>query len=427
MQTKVTKNSDSTVTIAVELSPDELKPYLARAAEELSKERPIEGFRPGKASYQVLKERYGEAAILERAVPFAVNGVMPQIIAEHTLKLVGRPEVSVKKLAPGNPLEFSLKSALVPEFSLPDVESIAKKVLKTKIAPNVEEKEIDEALRWLQEERGELKLVSRPAREGDDVEIDFEMSDGDSPISEPSKNHPLTIGKGTMVPGFEEALIGMQVGDEKKFSLLVPESHAQAALRGKKMDFSVRMNEIKEKILPELNDDFAKTIGRFNSMDEMRQSVHEGIGEEKKIKEKDRIRVRILDSIATEVSIVIPEVMVAQELEKMLAELRESIESMGLKYDDYLSHLKKTEEVLKKDMRPDAERRVKIALVLRKIAEAQHLDPAKEDVDEEMQAILSRFKSPEEAKKQVEPQALRSYARGIRRNELVFQYLEGLE
>lgn len=416
------------IEVEVELTPEEMRPYLTRAAEDITKERPIEGFRPGKAPMDVVKERYGEAVLYEYAVKFAVNGSIPQIIAEEKIRMVGTPEVAVKKLAPGNPLIFSVKSAVMPEFSLPDVLAIAKKIVKSKKQDPASEKEIDEAITWLREERAKTEKVSRPAKEGDAVEIDFNATVDRAPVGTgESKNHPLVIGKGTMVPGFEEKLIGMTEGEEKKFTLEIPKTHPEPTIAGKTMEVAVTMMLVQERILPEPNDPFAKNVGRFETIAELRKNIKEGLEEEKAIKENNRIRMSIVDAIAKETEIELPHVLVENELEKMFLELRNNIESMGMDYGGYLTHLKKTEGELKTEWKDDAVRRVKIALILRKIGESKSIDPTTEEVAEEVKRVLSRFKSRTDAEKEIDPEALQNYARGVARNEKVFQWLEGLE
>ncbi len=428
MRKNVKRNHDSTIELEVELSPEEMRPWLLAAAEDLSREKPIEGFRPGKAPYDIVAKHVGELKVYERALSNAINAVVPKVLSEEGAQIVGRPAVSVKKIAPGNPAVFSLTAAILPEFQLPDVEAIAKKIVKERKNVEVGTNEVDETLRWLADARAEVKEVERPAQKGDAVEIDFTATLDQKEIGGgPSKNHPLTIGEGTMIPGFEEKLIGMRAGEEKTFLLLVPENHKEPDIAGKNLDFQVRMARIQERTAPELNDAFAKTVGNFENLIALRANIAEGILKEKEAKERDRIRVAIGEAVAEKANIRVPDVMTEQELEKMLSELRENITSMKLKYEDYLAHIKKSEDELKKEWRDDAMRRVKIALILRAVAKTYHIEPNEDEVQETVNRLFIRFSSPKEAKKQIDLAALRSYARGIVRNEAVFRWLENLE
>lgn len=427
MHREIRKLPESEIEIEVELSTDEMRPHLLRAAADLSKEKPIEGFRPGKAPYDIAAKRFGEMKIYERALNDAINAAVPKILDEEGIRIVGRPEVAVKKIAPGNPTVFSLKTAIIPEFNLPDFESIAKKVLRTKENAEVKIEEINEVLARLQRERAENKKVARPAQKGDLAEIDFSATrDGKEVGGGPSRNHLVLIGQGAMVPGFEDELIGMAENEEKTFSLLVPENHRESSIAGETLDFTVKVRSLQERIAPELDDQFAKTVGNFENLTILKASIAEGLLREKEEKERNRARVAAIDAVADETEMTIPEVMADNELEKMLLELRENIASMSLRYEDYLTHLKKSEADLKHEWRDEARRRVKIALILRAIAKAKNIQPDNAAVKETANRLFSRLRSPEEAQKQIDLAALDSYAKGIARNEAVFRYIETL-
>lgn len=426
MRHEIKKLPNSEIELELEASPEDLEPYLARAAETLSKERPVEGFRPGKVSLDLAKQTYG-LRLYEKAVERLIEKEIPPILADENIQIVGRPAVQVKRLAPGNPVLVSLRSAVVPEFTLPDFDSIAKKVLKGKSALAVKPEEIEKAIEFLRNERKELKTVTRPAGKGDRVEIDLDITEQGVPIEGgKSEHHPLTLGEGRMVPGLEEHLVGMSAGEEKTFPLSIPENHHEKRIAGKTLDFAVKVSLVQEQLLPELDDAFAKSLGNFDSMEAVRNNIEEGILLEKTQKERDRIRVAIADAVAEKTEIPLPETLIQTELSKMAAELGEHIASMGMKLEDYLTHIKKSEADLKTEWVPDAKRRIKIALILKEIAKAKHIEPDAAAVEEEVSRALARFKSPEEAAREIDPASLRAYARTIARNEAVFQYLESL-
>ncbi len=427
MQTSIKRNTDATVEIEVELQSAELQPYLERVAKELSEKTPIEGFRPGKVPFEVVKRKFGEMSLYERALSHAIDGTIPEILAKEKLRVVGRPEISVKKIAPGNPLAFTLKTAIIPEFMLPDVEAIAKKTLGSRGSIVVDEKEIIDAVVWLQNSRVKNNPVTRPAAKGDAVEIDFTAKNESKLLDRgSSENHPLVIGEGKFVTGFETALAGMLKDDEKSFTVTMPADYHEPALAGKEVDFWVRMKKIEERELPELNDEFAASLGQFSSLDALKQNIREGLTKEKTIKERERIRIAIIDAIAAKTEITIPQTLIESELEKMASELKTNIESMGMNFEKYLEHIKKTAADLKTEWTDEAKRRVKIALILRAVAEAKNLEPSEEEIGQETSRILARHKPPEDAAKDLDPDAVRQYARGIARNEKVFEYLESL-
>jgi len=427
MKTDVKRHPDATVEIAVVLEDSEMRPYVERAALKFSQEKTIEGFRPGKAPFAIVKNAVGEMRIYERAIAFAIDGTLPNIIREEKLRVVGRPEIAVTKVAPGNPLEFTLKTAIVPDFTLPDIHSIAKKILAGKIAPAVEEKELDDALHWLRKSRATKKSALRPAAKGDHVEIDFKAKTNGTTLEKgSSENHPLILGEGKFVPGFEDRLMGMSQGEEASFSVAMPADYHEKNLAGKTVDFDVTIKKVEEEELPELNDEFAKTLGKFSTVAELKENIEGGLRQEKETKECERIRIAIADAIAGSTDITVANILIQSELDKMIEELRQNIDGMGLKFDDYLAHLKKTEVDLRKDWLTDAKRRVKIALILGAIAEERKIEPTLEEIESELGRILQKYGTPEEAARDIDPDAARDYARSIARNEKIFRYLEML-
>lgn len=428
MKSELKKLPNSEIELSVTVEVPEIQSYLARAAEHLSEEKPIEGFRPGKVPLDVAKQRYGEMALYEKALNSFIAREVPKILNEERVQIVGRPEFQVKKIAPGNPIEFTMKSAIIPELALPDIEAIARDVLNGKAPQTVEADEIEKAIEWIRNERRELKNVDRPAQKGDRVEVSLDIKHGGVPIEGgKSENHPLIIGEGRMVPGFEDNLVGMKAGDQASFSLPIPEDHHEKRIAGKELDFNVTISLVQERVLPDLTEAFAKSLGSFDSVDALRKSIEEGIRAEKEEKERDRVRIAIMDGIAAKTEIALPETLIESELDKMLLELKERIEAMGMKFDDYLQNLKKSPRELRIEWRGDAVRRVKIALILKNIALERRIEPSDQEVADETARILRRFQSPEEAEKGMDPEALRAYATTLARNERVFQYLENLK
>ncbi|MBI3442807.1 MAG: trigger factor [Candidatus Sungbacteria bacterium] len=426
----------SQIEILVTLPFSEFEPHVKKAAALISGTAKIEGFRPGKAPYDVVKNHVGEHAIYERAAEEAVRHTWGEIIkqvlgqepfASHPF--IGRPDITVIKLAPGNEFVYKVTASYVPEVKLPDDYGvIAKRARKDKKEVGVEEGEVQKTLDWIRESRSELIVVERTAALGDAVEIDFEMRHGGVKIeSGEGRDHSFILGKAKFVPGFEDALVGMKTGEEKTFTLVVPGDWRDASLSGKALDTNVKMRSVKERKLPELNDEFAKKLGAFESVGELKKNIHEGITEEKKEKEKQRIRIMIVDEIANKAEMDVPDILIASEIEKMLGEIKSGVEQMGMQFDDYLQHIGKTVEELKTTWQDEAVRRVCTALVLREIGHREKIEPALEEVEDAVQKYIRQFPAPEDAKKAINPDDLRAHVAGILRNEKVFEFLENME
>ena len=425
----------SQIEILVTLPFSEFEPHVKKAASVISESVKIEGCRPGKAPYEVGKNKVGEHAIYERAAEETVrhtwSEVVGQVLAKEpflTHPFIGRPDITVTKLAPGNEFVYKVVCSYVPEVKVPeDYPAIAKRVRKDKKEVSVEDEEIQKTIDWIRESRSDLVTVERTAALGDAVEIDFEMRHGGVKIeSGEARNHSFILGKAQFIPGFEDALVGMATGEEKTFSLVVPGDWRDQAFAGKALDTKVTMRLIKERKLPELDNEFIKTLGKFESVDELKKNIHEGIADEKKEKEKQRIRIMIIDEIAKGAEMEVADVLIASEIEKMLAELKSGVEQMGMQWEDYLQHIKKTIEELKAGWQDEAMRRVRVALCLREIANREKIEPAPEEIEDAANKYLQQFPAPEKAEKEINPDDLRDYARGVLRNEKVFEFLENV-
>ncbi len=302
----------------------------------------------------------------------------------------------------------------------------------------------------LRESRAKLVTVRRDARAGDRVEIDFSASEGGVALEgTASKNHPLVIGRGRLAPGFEDNLIGMQAGEEKSFAIDVPENYRDKTVAGGKLQFQVKMNLVQERTVPAWDDAFARSLGNFDSPAALEKSIRDGLQREKEEKERERLRMAMADAVAGEAQVEIPDALIQRELEKMLAELQDSLGGMQLKLEDYLLHLKKTAADLKREWGKDAHRRVKIALALREISRREKIEPSEEEIQEALNRTLAHRGMNEEDLKALDPvrgksprataapsarashgvdrEAFIRYHVGIARNEKVFRWLENLE
>mgnify|MGYP001558760048 FL=1 len=434
MNYTITRLPKSELEVNITMAFAEFEPQVTRAAARISDEVEIEGFRKGKAPYEVVAKRVGEHAIYERAADLAVRAAYPELfdrlIADKVFlpevnPPIGKPEITVTKLAPGNEFEFKLKLSLMPLCALSDWRAIAAQVNKEKKEVTVTDEEVANALVWVRESRATSARKDAPALVGDEVEIDFEVRAGGVKIEGgESRNHPLILGKSKFLPGFDEALVGMREGEERSFTLKVPEDWHDTSFAGKALEVTAKMHEVKARIVPDLPDEFAKSMGVCADVAALEASAREGLLKEKKDKEAQHIRSRIIEEIAASATVEVPEVLIVAELEKMQDELKNGVLQMGMEWDNYLRHIKKTEEGLSGEWRGEAEKRVRVALALRQVAREEKIEPASEEVEARVNQYLAQFASADEAQKKIDPDRLRDYARGILRNEKVFEFLE---
>lgn len=427
MKVDITKLPKSKIELKIEVPVEEWDEFLDEAAKELSRNLKIEGFRPGHAPAKIVEDKIGTAKILEEAAKHCVQKCYVRAIMENNIEAIGQPEISVLKVAKDNPFEFKAKVAVMPEIELTDYIKIAKeKKPKKKEEILVEDKEVEESLERLQKSRAKYMTVKREAQPGDRIEIDFETKiNGVKIINGESKNHPFILGQGRFVAGFEEKIKGMKEGEEKEFSLLFPSDYYKKDLADKLVDFKVKMNLVQEQELPELDDQFAQGLGNFNSLENLRQSIKEGIGQEKEEKEKEKWRLELINKIADKSVMEISDLLIEGELKKMIEDFKIQIEQFGLGWSQYLAETKKTEDDLKKDWRNQATKRVRIGLVLREIAEKEKIEVNQNEIEEEINKFLSHYSS-KLVEKNVDIDQLKEYTYGVIKNKKVFHLLEKL-
>lgn len=327
---------NSEIEITGEIPADNFEKWREKAVKDISAEAEIPGFRKGMAPESVIIQKFGEMSVLEEMAELALAAAYPEILEKNNINAIGRPQVSITKIAKNSPLEFKIKTAIVPEISLPDYKKIASEISSSK---NKEEVSVTE------EEISKVIDGVRRQREGK-----------------------------------------------------VPESKEETPL-------------------PPLTDLIAKSLGNFSGIDDLRSKVKENLINEKVWREKQKKRAAIAEKIMEKTEAALPKVLVEQELERMLVQFKGDVANMGVKFEDYINHLKKTEEEMMKDWQKDAEKRVKLELALAKIALMEKISPSEEEVDKEASHILEHYKGADKERTV-------AYAESLLTKERVFEFLE---
>jgi len=262
----------SKIALTINLDNSDLSPFESRALEELGKGLKINGFRPGKIPDKILKENLSALEIYEKAAVFAVQEIYPEIIKKEEIKAIGYPNITITKIIPGQEVEFKAEVDIFPKLELPDYKALAKEMKNDKKEISVTEKEKIDALTWLQNSYAKFKKTNYPAKKGDLITIDFQIEpenkNDQKLLNWQDKNYSFILGEGKFLPGFEDNLVGAKEKEEKIFNLIIPQSWPQKDIQGKKIRAKVLMKEIKEKELPELNDSFAQSLGKFKNLED---------------------------------------------------------------------------------------------------------------------------------------------------------------
>ena len=413
----------SQLELIVELSLEEFSSYIPKAVEKVSSEVKIEGFRPGKAPYEILKQKLGEMTILEEAANLAIRKTIDEAIEKNTAgqQPIGQPQVNITKLAPENPLEYKIIISLIPEIALGDYKNLKLKPEEAK----VEDKEVEKALEDLRDMRAQEAVVERAIEKGDKVVVDIKLSLDKVPV-ENGQHKDLTVlmGKEYFVPGFDDKLQGAKKGEELKFNLPYPDNHHQKNLAGKMVEFEVKVKDVYSRTLPELNDEFASFF-RLKDLKELKANIKENILHERKhnidLKNESEMISKIIEGVKFG---DLPEILLESESRNIMNELETSITRQGGKFEDYLQNLKKTREELRADLLPNAVKRVKSALVIREIAIIEKISATEEDIKNKIEEVKKQYAGNEEVLKVLDEPGYSSYLSNILTNEKVLAKLK---
>jgi trigger factor len=406
------------------------KKYLNQAVEEVSREIKISGFRPGKAPRNIVEQKVGKGVILNKAAEKSVKKAYAQYVAAEKLKVIGQPKIVIEKLEEDKDFVFKAQVAVMPEVKLYEK---YKKAIKKINAEQKEKKaeisddEIELEMEKLANSRVKLVTVRRAAKNNDNVEIDFTVLVGNVPIENgTSKKHQLIIGRGVFIPGFEENIIGMQEGEKKEFELNFPADYHKKDLNGKLATFKVKMNLVQERQVPELNDEFAKSLGNFENLEALKKNIREGILEERRMKIKEQKRIDFIEKIIENSEIELPEILTRGEIRQMMHEFEQNLAPMGMNLDQYLEKLKKDRKEMEKDWESMAEKRVKSAFLLGEIAKLEEITVNSAEIEAEMNKTMQYYKNVKNLEKNIDMEKLYNHVRGMLENEKVFEFLEKL-
>lgn len=404
--------------------------HLNAAAAEASKEIDISGFRPGKAPRHLVEQKVGKAALINAAAEKAIQKSYVDFVTHEKLEVIGAPKIELLEAEEGKDLKYKATVSVMPEAKVKD--SYVKAVKKVNAdfkdkKPEAKEEEVQLELEKLANSRVKLVTVNREARKNDSVEVDFEVLMGGVTIEGgKSTKHPLVIGRGVFIPGFEEQIIGMKAGDEKEFELKFPETYHKKDLAGKLATFKVKMLLVQERQTPELNDEFAVSLGKFKNLEELKKNVREGMKHENEHKLKDEKRTKQIEEIVKNTEADLPEILVHEEIHRMLNEFEQQLTPMGMNLDEYLAQLKKDRKELERDWEPQAKKRVLSALALAEVAKMEDIKVEQKEIEEEINKTLQYYKNVKDFEKNIDMEGLYKYSKGTLENEKVFEYLEKL-
>ncbi len=396
MDYKIKALPQSLVEITVTISDEKMGEFIKKATEEISRDIEVKGFRKGHVPPQILEQHVDKKYIIAHAQDMAIGNTYAEIATKEKLQVVTRPEVKIEQEAP---LTYVATVAVMPQVEITDHRSL--KVKKEEVT--VTEKDLDDVVADLKKYNTIYKDVERELKKGDRAEIDFEGFDeqGAAVPNTKSTNHPLIVGEGTLIPGFEDHLIGLKKADKKEFELTFPGDYHKKDFQKKKMKFKVEVKRIEEPSAPELDEALIeKATGKKHTVEEFKKEIMENIRLKKEEGAKVKQENAYIEKVLKEMKVELPQIMINDEVEFMIAEIKEEVEAKNMEFQKFLEQAKLTMEDLQKKYHAEAEKRVKIRLALQFLLKAEDIKISDEDLKAELDKLKALY--PEDQHKKIE-------------------------
>lgn len=401
----------SVVNLDISADPDEFSAAVDKTIKVVSRQANIQGFRPGKAPRHIVLQRIGRENIVAEAGRNMMDDLYQKALDQENLKPIAEPMVDIVQ---EEPLNFRVVVEVFPEVELNDYKSVRVEPREV----DVDDEEVEEQLEALRKNFAEWVDLETPRqpKEGDQITIDLEVYEGDEEFQEPGQDAVFVLGESNLFEALEEAIRMMMPGATSELTLAFEEddTSVRSELRGKTLRYNINLKEVKTRELPELDDEFAGQVGDFETIDEMMAELRSDTLRGKAQQARGEVINEIFDAFAEETTVTIPKTMIDTDLDDAINQLRSRLAQQGMNFETYLFSIDKTEEAMREDMRPDAERRVRNTLVLQEIGTAEELEVTDEDIEAEIEKLTEGQQNPEQMQ-----QLYRSdYFRGLLQNEI---------
>lgn len=382
------ENND--VKFTIEFSAEEFENAQIKAYQQNKDKFQIDGFRKGKAPRSIIEKRYGEGVFFEDAIDELFRENYGKALAELELEVIDSPRAEFGKIAKGEGFSATITVACYPIVDVKDYKGVE----IDKVVQEVKDEDIDKEIEALQKRNACMVLVERPAKEGDTLLLDYSGFVGDDQFEGgTAERQELKLGSGMFIPGFEEQLVGATPGEKKDVTVTFPEDYHAEDLAGKEAVFHCLVHEIKEEQLPELDDEFAKDVSEFDTLEELKNSTRERLEKYAKASEERQMQDAALAKVVEANEVEIPSVMIEDEIDRMIQELDQQLRYQGLSVDQYVEFVGKDAKAFRDELRPDAERQVKTRMLLNGIAEAEKIEVSQEELEKELEDMAVQYQT----------------------------------
>ena len=390
MSSEILKKENSVVTLKLTIDAQSFDKACKDAYNKNKTKFNVQGFRKGKAPMSIVEKFYGEGVFFEDAVNTLFPDAFEAAVKEHDLDTVARPEIDVEEIGKGKNLVIIADVAVKPEITLGEYKNLTVEKPDSEVSDEEVEKEI-EAMR--EQNARFVTVEDREVKEKDMLLIDFNGKvDGVEFEGGQAENYSIIVGSNTFIPGFEEQLVGMKLNEEKDLSVKFPEEYHSENLAGKDAVFTVKVNEIKEKELPELDDEFAKDVSEFDTLEDLKADAKAKLQKTKDEYADRELENKLVKMAAENATVEIPEAMIDSQVENMVYDFEYQLKYQGLDLENYLKFTNMSIEGLKEQMRPDAKSRVLNSLVIEAISKSENIESTEEDLEQELAKMAESYK-----------------------------------
>ncbi|WP_282923757.1 trigger factor [Mediterraneibacter massiliensis] len=389
MSLQVEKLEHNMAKLTIEVSAEEVEKALQAAYIKERKKISVPGFRKGKVPRQMIEKMYGPEVFYDEAANHMISEAYGKAYDECELELVSQPKIDIVQLEKGKPFIFTAEVAVKPEVTLGEYKGL--KV--DKVSTRVTQKEVDEEIEKERERNARtIEVTDRAVQDKDQVLLDFEgFVDGEAFEGGKGEKYPLTIGSGAFIPGFEEQLIGAEIGKEMEVNVTFPEEYQAKELAGKAAVFKCTVHEIKVRELPELDDEFASDVSECETLDAYKVEVKKKIKERKEREGKEKKENQAVDAAIENAQMDIPAAMIDLQTKQMADDFARRIMQQGLTVEQYFQFTGMTEEKMMEELRPQAEKRIKTRLVLEAVVAAENIEVSEERLEEELKKMAESY------------------------------------
>lgn len=413
MKVNFDKKEKNKVYFNVDVDWKEFEPKIDEAYKKMRSKFNIPGFRKGKVPKMIIEQNYGIQVFYDEAINIMLQDIYPKALEELDLKVVDQPDVDVKDFKENEKINFTFEVEVVPEFELPNFEEMEVEDVKEEFDKEVVTNEIER----LRNENARYTIVEdRKTKKGDIVKLDFKgYVNNEAFQGGDAKDYELEIGSNSFIPGFEDQLIDRAIGEEFDVNVKFPEEYHAEDLKGKDAKFICKINEIKVKELPELDDNFASDVSEFDTLKEFKADLRKKLKAQFNEMVDTQRENKVLDKVIEETKFDVPNRMIEDEIENELRNFQYRLQAQGLNYDDYKKYTGKTDDEIKETFKEPAEKRVKLGLILEKYAKDNKIKATKRDYDKELDKLAEMYKAEdkEEFKKSMSEGSLEFLDRGI--------------